>query len=97
MGLDAQYASARSGSSVVEFVATDTGARWHVDVGSWTAPTGASGPRATRGRAGEPAAVVTGPVEDLALWAWTRGGSVSISGEPNAVAALDALLTQGLP
>ena len=88
-------ASARSGS-VVEFVATDTGARWRVDVGSWTAPTGASGARATRAGAGEPAAVVTGPVEDLALWAWTRGGSVSISGEPQAVAALDALLTQGM-
>ena len=88
-------ASARSGS-VVEFVATDAGSRWRVDVGSWTAPTGASGPRGTRGDAGEPAAVVTGPVEDLALWAWTRGGSVSISGEPQAVAALDALLTQGM-
>ena len=39
---------------------------------------------------------VTGPVEDLALWAWTRGGSVSISGVPQAVAALDALIAQGM-
>jgi uncharacterized protein (TIGR03083 family) len=88
-------ASAAPGAAV-EFVATDTGARWLVDVGTWTAHSGASAPRATRADAGEPAAVVSAPVEDLALWAWTRGGSVSISGEPSAVAALDALLTQGM-
>jgi uncharacterized protein (TIGR03083 family) len=89
-------ASAQSGT-VAEFVATDTDARWRVDVGSWTAPTGESGARATRGGAGEPAVVVAAPVEDLALWAWTRGGSVSISGEQQAVAVLEALLTQGMP
>ena len=89
-------ASARS-DAMVEFVASDSGARWRVDVGWWTAPTGESGPIATRGGAGQPTAVVTAPVEDLALWAWTRGGSVSVSGEPHAVAALDALLAQGMP
>ena len=74
-------ATARAGS-VVEFVATDADARWLVEVGSWTAPTGGSGAAGDASAAGEPAAVVTGPAEDLALWAWTRGGAVSISGEP---------------
>ena len=83
--------------AVVEFVASDTGANWLVDVGSWRTPTGESAPRATRAGAGEPTAVVTAGVEDLALWAWTRGGAVSISGEPRTVSALDALLTQGMP
>lgn len=89
-------ATGQSGG-VVGFVASDAGANWLVDVGSWTAPTGESAPRATRADAGEPTAVVTAAVDDLALWAWTRGGSVSISGEPRTVAALDALLTQGMP
>jgi hypothetical protein len=88
-------ASARPGT-VAEFVATDTDARWRVDVGEWTAPTEGSGARATRGGATEPSVVVAAPVEDLALWAWTRGGSVSITGEPQPVAALEALLTQGM-
>lgn len=89
-------ATARS-EAVVEFVAADTPARWLVDVGSWAAPTGESAPWATRAAAGEPTAVVTATVEDLALWAWTRGGSVSVTGQPQAVAALDALLAQGMP
>jgi uncharacterized protein (TIGR03083 family) len=87
---------------VVEFVATDAGARWLVEVGSWTAPTQEAGqavdaPRAVRAAAGEATAVVSGPVEDLALWAWTRGGTVTLSGQPASLAALDAVLTQGMP
>jgi hypothetical protein len=35
-------------------------------------------------------------VGDLGLWAWTRGGTVTVSGEPAAVAALDALITPGM-
>ncbi|HKV22443.1 MAG TPA: maleylpyruvate isomerase family mycothiol-dependent enzyme, partial [Mycobacterium sp.] len=85
-------ASARSGD-VVEFVAADTGAKWLVDVGTWVASDGQSAPRAVRATAGEPTATVSGSAEDLALWAWTRGGSVSISGDS---AALAALLTQGI-
>lgn len=81
---------------VVELVATDADARWLVEVGSWTASTGESAPRAARAIAGEPTAVVTAPVEDLALWAWTRGGTVDISGEPASREALDALVTQGM-
>lgn len=82
--------------SVVELVATDAGARWLVEVGSWSVPSGEAAPRAVRANAGEPTAVVTAPVQDLALWAWTRGGTVDISGEPVARQALDALITQGM-
>jgi len=82
--------------AVVELVATDTGARWLVDVGSWSTPVGESSPRAVRASVGEPSAVVSAPVGDLALWAWTRGGSVSVTGEPAPRGALDALLSQGI-
>jgi uncharacterized protein (TIGR03083 family) len=81
--------------SVVEFVATDADARWLVEVGSWTAGVNEA-PRAVRATAGEPASAVSAPAEDLALWAWTRGGAVEISGDPAALAALDALMTQGI-
>ncbi len=81
---------------VVELVATDTGAQWLVEVGAWTAPSGKSAPRAARAQVGDPSTVVTGPVQDLALWAWTRGGTVGISGEPASRDALAALITQGM-
>ena len=83
-------------ASVVEFVASDTGQRWLVEVGGWNSPDG-SGPMATRATAGEPTATVTAPVTDLALWAWTRGGEAQISGRPESVAALNAVVTQGMP
>ena len=86
--------------SVVEFVATDTGSRWLVELGSWAATESdhaVEAPRAVRASAGEPTAVVSAPVADLALWTWTRGGTVEISGEPGSIAALDAVLTQGMP
>ncbi len=86
---------------MVEFVAADTGESWLVEVGSWTGPPGESGaavdaPRAVRATAGEPTATVRAPVVDLALWAWTRGDAVQISGRPPALAALEALLGQGM-
>lgn len=85
-------------TSVVEFVASDTGQRWLVEVGSWTAPDGDdSGPMATRATAGEPTATVTAPVVDLALWAWTRGAGARVSGRPESVAALNSVVTQGMP
>jgi uncharacterized damage-inducible protein DinB len=57
---------------------------------------GEASARAVRASGGKPSAVVSAPVGDLALWAWTRGGSVSISGEPAARGALDALMSQGI-
>jgi hypothetical protein len=87
--------------SVVEFVAADTGQRWLVEVGSWTDPaeeseTAVDAPRAVRATAGQPMAIVSAPVVDLALWAWTRGNAVQISGQPPSLAALEALLAQGM-
>lgn len=77
--------------AVVEFVATDTDNRWLVEVGvvsDW--------PRAVRASAGEPTATVTARVVDLALWTWTRGGSVEISGEAASVAALSEVVDNGM-
>ena len=78
--------------AVVEFVATDDDQRWLVEVGHTTA----GSPRAVRVTTGEPTATVTAPVVDLALWAWTRGGTVEITGDAASVAALDALVTNGM-
>jgi len=81
---------------VVEFVASDTDQRWLVEVGGWTTP-GGDGPLATRATDGDPTATVTAPVVDLALWAWTRGAAAEVSGAPESVAALNAVVTQGMP
>jgi hypothetical protein len=45
---------------------------------------------------GQPTAIVSAPVVDLAFWAWTRGNAVQISGQPPSLAALEALLAQGM-
>jgi uncharacterized protein (TIGR03083 family) len=87
--------------AVVEFAAPDVNHRWLVEFGHWTGTGPESGtkfdmPRAVRATAGEPTATVTAPAVDLALWAWTRGGSVEISGQPAALAALDAMVTNGM-
>ena len=83
--------------SVVEFVATDADARWLVEVGSWTVPTGRPR-RGQRGRsAGEPTAVVTAPVAGpRAVGMDPRRAPSTISGEAAARDALDALITQGM-
>ncbi|MGJ6124580.1 hypothetical protein QN239_18605 [Mycolicibacterium sp. Y3] len=39
---------------------------------------------------------VTAPAQDLALWAWTRGGSVSVTGESSAEAALREVVANGM-
>jgi uncharacterized protein (TIGR03083 family) len=77
--------------AVVEFVATDVDRRWLVEVGQ-----PADWPRAVRATVGQPTATVSAPIVDLALWAWTRGGSVQTSGEPESLAALDAVVTNGM-
>jgi uncharacterized protein (TIGR03083 family) len=86
---------------VVEFVAPDVDRRWLVEVGQWSSTEPESGtkfqmPRALRATAGEPTATVSAPASDLALWAWTRGGAVETSGQPAALAALDAVVTNGM-
>lgn len=77
--------------AVVEFVASDIDRRWLVEAGRST-----EGPRAVRATAGEPSATVRAPVGDLALWAWTRGGEVQISGDDASVGALEAVVTNGM-
>jgi uncharacterized protein (TIGR03083 family) len=79
--------------AVVEFVGTDTAQRWLVEVG-----TAGDWPRAVRAQPGGAAsATVRAPVVDLALWAWTRGGSVDITGDPASMAALVAVVSNGMP
>lgn len=78
-------------SAVVEFVATDIGQRWLVEVG-----VAAGSPRAVRAIAGQPTATVTAPVVDLALWVWTRAGAVELSGEAGSVEALNTVVINGM-
>lgn len=81
-------------AAVVEFIATDTGQRWQVDVGmadGW--------PRTVRTEDTQvvmASATVRGTAADLALWAWNRGGSADISGEPAALQALHAVVSRGM-
>ena len=77
--------------AVVELVASDVDKRWLVEVGA-----ASDEPRAVRATAGQPTARVSAPVVDLALWAWTRPGSVELSGQPASVAALDAVVGDGI-
>lgn len=88
-------------TGIVEFVATDTGGRWLVEVGAWNAPAQVSGEavdgsKAARATAGEPAATVRAPLRDLALWAWTRGGAVQTEGNPQTLADLNAVVSEGM-
>lgn len=87
--------------AVAEFVATDTGRRWSVEIGHWTGTGPESGnqfdvPRAVRAGGGEPTVTVSAPVQDLALWAWTRGGTVQITGDADGKAAVQALIANGI-
>lgn len=77
--------------AIVEFVATDVDRRWLVEVGDAN-----DRPRAVRATAGEPTANVSGSVGDLALWAWTRGGAVEVSGDSASVPALNAVVNNGM-
>ena len=87
---------------VVELLAADTGTRWLLEVGHWTGVGPESGrafdlPCARRAPGDAAAsAMAVGPVIDLALWAWTRGGVVQRAGDEGLVAALDALIANGI-
>jgi uncharacterized protein (TIGR03083 family) len=87
--------------ALVELVATDSDQQWLVEVGHWTGTDTESGekydvPRAVRAAGGEPTATVRATVPELALWAWNRGGTVEVTGEPPALAALQALIDYGI-
>ena len=80
-------------AEVVQFIATDIERHWLVEVGSWRARDGSTWPRAVRADCGAPSSTISAPVADLALWAWTRGGTVRRSAES---ATVDALLAAGM-
>ncbi len=87
--------------AVVEFAATDTGDTWLVEVGRWWGTGPESGtefdqPVAHRVDEGTPRAQASATAEQLALWAWNRGGTAAITGEPDAIAALAALISHGI-
>lgn len=81
----------------VEFVATDAGQTWFVECGRWTTADADGGAVARRGSTQMPTGTVRGSVRDLALWAWTRGGSVETSGDPASLASLFAVVDEGMP
>lgn len=88
--------------AVAEFLATDTDQRWLVELGHWTGTGPESGKQFDGGRAvravdGTPTVSVRAPVVDLALWSWTRGGSVDISGDGAGQEALGVVIAQGMP
>ncbi|HEY9289758.1 MAG TPA: maleylpyruvate isomerase family mycothiol-dependent enzyme [Microlunatus sp.] len=87
--------------TVAELVATDTDQRWLIEIGHWFGTEPKSGetwdfPRAVRASGGEPAVRVSGPVVDLARWAWGRGGTAEITGDPAPRAVLDTLMSTGI-
>ena len=87
--------------TVMELVADDLDQRWLVEVGHWFGTEPESGrtwdfPRAVRATGGNPAVRVTAPVVDLARWAWVRGGTAEITGEPEARAVVDTLMRSGI-
>lgn len=91
--------------AVVELVATDTGARWLVEMGHWFGTGPESGnefdmARATRaGEGAHATATVSATAEQLSRWAWNRApdeGAVHIEGTEAARAAVDRLIEQGI-
>ena len=82
--------------ATAELVASDLDRHWLVEIGRWTAASGVNAPSARRARGGPADVRVTAAAEDLALWAWTRGGSVSVAGEPSAEAALREVVGNGM-
>lgn len=88
--------------AIGEFIATDTDQRWLVELGHWYGTGPESGkqfdePRAVPATSGTPMVTASAPVVDLALWAWGRGGSAEISGDPAGQQALEAVIKQGMP
>lgn len=88
--------------AIGEFVATDTGEHWLVELGHWFGTGPESGkefdePRAVPATGGTPTVTARAPAVDLALWAWGRGGSAEVTGDADAKEALAAVIAQGMP
>ena len=87
--------------AVVAFEASDTGDRRLAEVGRWRGTGPDSGkafdwPCARPVTEGEASASAVAPAEHLALWCWRRGGSAEVTGAPDAVAALMAVVENGI-
>lgn len=88
-------------AAIVALEASDTGDRWLAEVGRWSGTGPDSGqvfdwPCCRPAGGGLPAASATAPAEELALWAWGRGGHVRPTGDPDAAAALVAVIEHGI-
>lgn len=81
-------------AGVVEFVA-DEGERWLVEVGSWVGESG-SRPTALRADDGHASVTIRATAEQLARWAWGRGGTVDIEGDGPAREVLEAVIALGM-
>lgn len=70
---------------------------WLVDVGEWRSDDGQAIPRAERAPArARPTITVTGELDDLARWAWGRGGQVHITGDAGGIEAVERLIAAGI-
>jgi len=77
-------------------IASD-GQEWFIDVGDYPGTGGEPIPRAQRAAAGaEPTVEIAGDLEELARWAWGRGGQVMITGDKTGVAAMEGLIAAGI-
>lgn len=76
---------------------TSAGHEWLVDVGQWHSSEGEPFARAQRAEAGsQPSVTITGSLDDLARWAWGRGGQVEITGDDDGVLAVQRLIAAGI-
>src|SRR5690625_1243686 len=73
------------------------GQEWFIDVGDYPDSSGAPVPRAERAAEGpEPTVEIAGDLEELARWAWGRGGQVMITGDNTGGAAMERLIAAGI-
>lgn len=90
-------------TSTVEVAPLDTGDPLVVELGRWRGVGPDSGTaydepcsRISEATGSTTTATARGTCLDLALWAWGRGGTAAVDGEPETVAALEALVAQGM-
>lgn len=73
------------------------GREWLVDVGDYPHGDSAPVPRAQRAAEGaEPTVEIAGDLDDLARWAWGRGGQVMVTGDKSGVEAMERLIAAGI-
>src|SRR5690625_295700 len=73
------------------------GQEWFIDVGDYPGSSGAPVPRAERAAEGaEPTVEIAGDLDELARWAWGRGGQVMITGGHTGITAMERLIAAGI-